>query len=297
MERDLTIILVAYNSAKTLRRSLQSLRDYAPELRHEIVVVDNASPDESAEIAAEFAGVHVLRIGENRGFGAGNNAGAKAFPARYYYLHNTDAYLRAPVLDRAVKSLQENDKIGIAGLPLVYPDGSPQTGAYAFTTPLKWALQGLGIGGALRWMLRTKTGRVLLKPLAATRMGRSFYATESGAAQTDGSVSRVDWVTGAAMLIRHEAWADMGGFDEDIFLYGEDEDLCRVARQHGWEVAQIAVAPVEHDFGWGSSGRASKTVARLKADSLAVFIDKHFRGGRRAAMRTLLWLKRKAWGV
>ncbi|WP_291836668.1 glycosyltransferase family 2 protein [Limimaricola sp.] len=300
---DLTIVLVAYNSDRTLAKSLQSLKDFAPQhLRYRLVVVDNNSPDGSANLVErEFPDVTLLRGPTNLGFGGGNNLAMGAYPARYYYLHNTDAYLQQPVLDDVIHALDRATDVGIVGLPLIYPDQSPQTAAYAYSTPAKWALQGLGVSSALKIALRWRVGRHLLAPLARTRMGKTFFRTEAGQRQgppTNG-LTPVDWVCGASLVLRHETFMETGGFDESIFLYGEDEDLCRGAADKGWRIAQIDTFPVVHDFGWGTRKRTSRRVARLKAESLATFIDKHFQRGspRWMAMHLMLWVKRRSWGA
>lgn len=300
---DLTIVLVAYNSDKTLAKALKSIADFAPQhLRSRIVVVDNNSPDGSADLVqCDFPQVTLLRSPVNLGFGGGNNLAMRAFPARYYYLHNTDAYLQHPVLDDVIDAADRAPEVGIVGLPLVYPDQSPQTAAYAFSTPAKWALQGLGVGAALKKVLRWRVARRVLAPLGHTRMGKTFFAAEVGQSQRRPSnrLEPVDWVCGAALVLRHQVFMDTGGFDESIFLYGEDEDLCRAAAGKGWGVAQIDTCAVVHDFGWGTSGRASRRVAKLKAESLATFVNKHFQRGspRWIAMRVMLWIKRRSWGA
>lgn len=302
MKNDVTVVVVTYNSARFVRDCLKSLIANAPLLHSsQIVVVDNASKDDTVSIIkSDFPEVTLLESPENVGFGRGNNLGMAHAPARYYYLHNADAYLQKNVLDQAINILDGAPHIGVAGLPLVFPDMSPQTGAYAFTTPLKWALQGLRIPAIARRIASDPNLRWLHKPLATLPMARSFLRTHNGNAQTATKIALVDWVCGAALILREETRTALdGGFDPSIFLYGEDEDLCIEARKSGWNVAQLPVTPVIHEFGWGSSGKASREVARLKADSLKVFINKHFSrpGPSWAAMRAMLWIKRKSWRV
>lgn len=301
---DLTIVVVTYNSFDTIARCLLSLREYVPkQITSRVVVVDNASCDGTAEIVrSQFPEVHLLQPGENLGFGKANNLAMQRFPARYYYLHNADAYLQGDSIDRVVGVMDANPKVGIAGLPLVYPDQSPQTAAYAFTSPVKWGLQGVGVGKVLRNLLRSKSGRLLLAPVRRVRMARTFMATATPSKNPqllDGSLETVDWVCGASFVISESARAAVGGFDEIFFLYCEDEDLCHRVSDAGWQICQISVIPVIHDFGWGKSGRSSPIVARLKADSHTILINRYFLKGSMSwiAMHAMLWIKARIWGA
>lgn len=302
MKTDLTIVVVSFNSERFLRDCLTSLRQHRP-TRHcaQIVVVDNGSRDASARIVAEeFPEVTLIKAGENLGFGRGNNLGMDAAPARWYYLHNVDAYLQENVLDPALDMLDADPSIGVAGLPLVFPDLSPQTGAYAFTTPTKWALQGLGVQKLAHFIATQQRLGWLRRLLSAFPIARSFLRTHSSDDGTPTGIVDVDWVCGAALLLSEQVRCGLGGgFDPEIFLYGEDEDLCIGARDLGWRIVQLPTTPVIHEFGWGSTGRTSPVVAQLKADSLTYFINKRFHrpGPAWAAMRVMLWIKRKAWGV
>lgn len=298
---DVAIVVVSYNSSDTLKNCLDSLLKHRPR-RHSwrILVVDNASADGSADLVRQgFADVELIASAENLGFGRANNLAMDRQPARYYYLHNADAYLQDNVLDPALDYLDANPETGIAGLPLVFPDHSPQTAAYAFSTPLKWALQAIGLDKIVKRILRSGLVGRFAKPLSRLPLARTFVDTHLGPQDREAAAKEVDWVCGAAMIVRNEVKSALGGFDPRIFLYGEDEDLCIEAAKKGWHIEQIRCTPVIHDFGWGKSGRTSPTVARLKQQSLRYFIDKHFPRWRPSwlAMRVLLWLKGLTWNV
>lgn len=299
---DVTIAVVTYNSERFVRKCLGSLLEHLPgDFSAQIVVLDNASTDKSVEIIKnEFPSVTLIESPENLGFGRGNNKCMEEAPARYYYLHNADAYLQDDSLNSALHLLEKEQDIGIAGLPLVFPDLSPQTGAYGYTTPSKWALQALGVRKLAKWIATSPSAALVRKPLSKVPMAATYIRTHSSQSGAPSQVTDVDWVCGASLILREAVRTDLGGgFDPAIFLYGEDEDMCICARQKGWRIAQLPVTPVIHEFGWGSSGKTSPVVARLKASSLKVFIDKHFRPGspKWIAMRTMLWIQKKSWGV
>ncbi|QYJ06360.1 glycosyltransferase family 2 protein [Qipengyuania flava] len=301
-ENTLTIVVVTYNSAAFVRGCIESLLAHAPKVPHRIVFVDNASSDDTVRIVKEeFPQIELVELEENIGFGRGNNAGFAHAPARYYYCHNADAYLQDDILDKAVEAFEQDPKLGIAGLPLVYPDHSPQTSAYAASTPMKWALQGLAIGPIAKAVIAKDPTGLAAKALGKTRMGKTFAATHSGQDPVQSErpfVEEVDWVCGAAFLLRHELLETFGyGFDPDIFMYGEDEEFCLRASSAGWRIAKLNTTPVIHEFGWGKSVKSSRRVVDLKFDGLTTTINKTFadRPFSRAAMHAMLRMKYAVW--
>jgi GT2 family glycosyltransferase len=255
---------------------LASLIEWAPSFPHKIVVVDNGSTDGTTDIVEEFHPIVELMRSTNYGFGAANNLAMRSHPSQFYYLHNTDAYLQADSLSPAIKFMLENEQVGVTGLPLVYPDGSSQTSAYSFSSPFKWILQAFGIDKLVHRILKSKVGNALGPIFARFRVGRTYVATHDGNQhRRKGDVISADWVSAASMLMSHEALQRTGGFDERIFLYGEDQDLgFRIGRQ-GLAVVQLIEEPVIHDHGWGKESKRS-AYSPLKYDSLRYFVDKHF---------------------
>lgn len=299
---DVTIAVVTYNSERFIRDCISSLIENTPQnFSTQIVVVDNASSDNTTTILKEeFPQIKLIKSQNNMGFGQGNNLAMEQAPARYYYLHNADAYLQGDSLNTALNLLEQHPKIGIAGLPLVFPDHSPQTGAYGFTSPAKWLLQGIGVRYLAKWIATSDRAKWLRTPLSKFSMAETYLRTHSSVSEPLNRIVDVDWVCGASLILRENVRLDLdGGFDPGIFLYGEDEDMCIQAHQAGWRVAQLPVLPVIHEFGWGSSGKTSPVVSRLKAESLKFFVDKHFKVGsiKWAAMRVMLWIQKKSWGV
>lgn len=299
MNLNICIVIVSYNSSSTLIRSIQSIYDYSPDnYDFSVVLVDNASIDKCVELVREkFPNVKVIANSKNLGFGKANNLAMKSTQADFYYLHNSDAYLQRNILDDAVSFMEGNGDIGIVGFPLVYPDYSVQTAAYSRSSPLKWFLQGLKIDVLARILLTKFSFIRRISLLKNSNLTKSFTRSFDSASE---SFVDVDWVCGASMLIRDDARiAAGGGFDEDIFLYGEDEDLCLEVKSCGWRVGQLSLTPVIHDFGWGQHKKNSKVVARLKGKSLTYFVNKRFRKYSTSwfLMRFFLFVKRKSWGV
>ena len=299
---DISIIIVIYNSLETIERSVASVLDHFPQkYSARITVVDNGSTDTGAQVVSEtFPEVAVISTEKNLGFGRAANIAMAEAPGRYYYLHQSDAYLQSNVLDQAFDYLEGQPDVGVAGLPLVFPDHSPQTAAYAFSSPWKWFFQGVGVATLARWMVQSRIGASLAEPLMRLAWGKTYLHTHMGREGEGDQAREVDWVCGAAMILRDEVRQQLnGGFDPRYFLYGEDEDLCIEARKHGWRVEQLAVQPVIHDFGWGKNKKTSPRVIQIKYENLKKFIDKHFKRGSLSwsAMRLFLSIKHFWWRV
>jgi N-acetylglucosaminyl-diphospho-decaprenol L-rhamnosyltransferase len=225
MSPDLSAVVVAFDSGADLQACLASIHAEAAAagVRAEVVVVDNGSRDGSVEGLGE---VRVLRNPTNRGYGAAANQGFRATSAERVLFLNPDATLQPGAL-RALL-----DGMGDAALSaprLVLPDGTDQESPRAFYD--------------LTTVLARRT------PLGRTDLGRRAALRHLPA--RDGAAD-VDWVTGAAMLLRRDAVAAAGPFDERYFLYFEDVDLCRRLHATGRRVVFQPSARVRHRFGGGS---------------------------------------------
>lgn len=277
---DVCIIVVSFNSKSTLKKCISSIFEHAPKMfSYKVMLVDNASIDGClGELNRDFPDLDIIVNDKNLGFGAANNIAMNRIDAKFYYLHNVDAYLKSNVLDNALEIMNKDPSIGIAGLPLVFPDFSPQTSAYSYSTPTKWILQIFQIDKMIKLIISADI-KFVNKVLSKTKYGKTFVNTHAQHAQIKNEpINFVDWVCGASMIIRKETKIDVGGgFDENIFLYGEDEDICLEASKKNWKICQLNVDSVIHEFGWGKKNKKSRTVSKYKYNSLKVFINKHYK--------------------
>jgi N-acetylglucosaminyl-diphospho-decaprenol L-rhamnosyltransferase len=210
---DLSVSIVNTNSRELLLACLASLAG----TEAEIVVLDNASEDGSADAVRErFPDVRVIAQPFRAGFGANHNTVIRVTGGRYVYVLNEDTTADDWALERIVAYLDAHPRVAALGPRLVYPDGRLQDSAWRFPTPLVSAF-----------------GVVTLGKL--------------GVKQSRGAAPRpVDWVMGAALVLRREALEQVGLFDEDFFLYSEEVDLQFRLRQAGWEVHYFPEATVVH---------------------------------------------------
>jgi N-acetylglucosaminyl-diphospho-decaprenol L-rhamnosyltransferase len=247
---DVSISLVNTNSRELLLACLESLRG----VDAEIVVLDNASEDGSAAAVRErFPEVRLLAQDRRAGFGANHNTVIGATSGRYVYVLNEDTTSDDWGLERMVAHLDANPRVAALGPRLVYPDGSLQDSAWRFPTPAVAALGLLTLGRAA--------------------------VTQSGGSET----RDVDWAMGAALLVRREALAEVGGFDEGFFLYSEETDLCLRLRRAGWRTQYFPQVTVVHHESQFSSGIPERRVNEMWRSRHRYWRKHHSAAGARVA--------------
>jgi exopolysaccharide biosynthesis polyprenyl glycosylphosphotransferase len=251
---DLSVIVVTHEAAADIASCLSSVLDVPDLVSREVIVVDNASTDGTAEVVASgFAGVRLIRKRRRDGFSTNSNIGATAASGRHLLFLNPDARVRPGALDALVSHLDDHPSVAVTGPVTIFPDGRPQASARAFPAPV----QGVVRRTPLRWFFPGTADAHLLPAVPS------------------GSVRDVDWMLGAALTVRGDAFRAVHGFDEGYRLYCEDMDLCRRLRECGWDVQQVAAAVVEHALGELTSKRflTWRTVWHLR--SAARFVRIH----------------------
>ena len=230
-------VVVEYHSGEALPACLDSLRSSGVD---EIVVVDNgAAGGESGPPPDLPAGVRWVPSPDNPGFGAGVNRGAATVSADLLLICNPDILLEPGALDVLRSALEHDPAAGAAGPALVDRDGQVTQSARAFPTFRgSWRQAWLG--------LLRPSGRS-----AAEYRSRNRRLAEGGI---------VDWVTGACILARADAFHDIGGFDGRYFLYVEEVDLCWRLRQAGWRVRYEPRARVRHIGAVSTSSRPYRAI-------------------------------------
>ena len=258
--------LLNWRTADMTARALDLL---VPELRGlgsaRVMVVDNDSQDGSLEKLTAHVTAHgyqdvaeVVASGHNGGFGFGNNVTLRsglraADPPEYFYLLNSDAFMRAGTLRALVDYADAHPRVGIAGSTVLTLEGVPQTSAFRFPSPLSELEAMVSLGVVSRVLKRS----IVPLPIPA-------------ATTTD-----VDWVAGASMLLRRDMLEKIGIFDETFFLYYEETDLCLRAKRAGWQVAYVREGAVEHEGG-ASTGVTSSVVVQKPMPTYVFASRRHF---------------------
>jgi asparagine synthase (glutamine-hydrolysing) len=226
-ERDLSVIVVNWNTRERLRDCLASAEKHLSRIDHEILVVDNGSSDGSPEmVEREFPGIRLIRNDENLGFGRANNQAMRVARGRWFLLLNSDTILVDDSVQTLCGEVQRENDIGIAHCRLNFPDGRLQHTVYRFPSVKLALVEDLGL---YKLMPKAKTGPLLLS-------GYWDYSEERD----------VDWVAGAFMLLPRRVFAETGGFDERLFMYGEDLEWCYRVRDHGWRIRFYPQASIIH---------------------------------------------------
>jgi GT2 family glycosyltransferase len=231
---DVSVVIVSWNVRDLLVRCLQAVFEQAVEgvPAIEVIVVDNASTDHSAQAASDV-GATVIANGENVGYGRANNVGLRAARGRYLLVLNPDTVPCPGSIASMLAFAERNPRAGIVAPRLLNPDGSVQRSAFRFPTLLMAALDlfpaPLWLPGRLRDRLATSrlNGRYPHEP----QRRRPF---------------RCDHPLGAAMLISREAYERCGGFDPKIFMYSEEIDLAMRYSEAGYTCWQVPMSEVVH---------------------------------------------------
>jgi len=228
--KDISVVIVAWNAKKYVELCLQSLADAPPRRSMEVFVVDNASADGTSEmIETRFPSVRLIKSSENRGFSRGNNVAIRQTAGRYVALVNPDVIVFPGCLDALADFLDENTKVGNVGPRVFNPDMTQQSTCRRFPTLWNNFCSALRLEGILK--------------------GSRLFAGEHMLYFAHDRTLPVDVIVGCFSMIRREALDQVGLLDEGLFMYGDDVDWCRRARNAGWDVVFYPGAQAMHDRG------------------------------------------------
>jgi N-acetylglucosaminyl-diphospho-decaprenol L-rhamnosyltransferase len=249
------IVIVNWNSRSLLRECLAALDQSDIAERLNVIVIDNASADGSAEgLAVERARFDLVRNAENRGFAAACNQGARRGTAPFLLFLNPDVRVKRDTVATAVRYLNDpvQSGVGIVGAQLLDVEGRVQRSCARAPT----------------------TATLLLRSLFLDRLCPALVPPHFLTEWDHGDTRTVDQVMGAFLLIRRELFERLGEFDERFFLYYEDVDLCVAARQAGWSVVHFVGAQAFHE-GQGTTSAVKDRRLFHHASSRVEYCAKH----------------------
>jgi N-acetylglucosaminyl-diphospho-decaprenol L-rhamnosyltransferase len=206
-------------------------------------------------VAEQFPTVRLLATSQNLGFTRGNNRALRIARGRHLLLLNPDAVLAPGALDAMVDFLDGHPDVGVVGPQLRFPDGTIQPSRHRFPSRLTAFVD----------------GTVLQRWLNDSPLLTAFYARDRG----DDELQDVDWLRGACLMVRREAAATVGLFDERFFMYSEEVDLCRRIRAAGWRIVYLPSAVVVHHEGQSSQLNPAARDNNFH-DSRVSYYEKHF---------------------
>jgi len=246
-----TAVIVSYNTRELLLAGLASLRGVTCPL--EVVVVDNASADGSAEaVRAQYPDVYLIASPENGGFSKANNLGIRAADAAYVLVLNSDAAVQPGAVEAMVDLLHRRRDVAIVGPRTLSPDGTIQVSFGPDLTPWNELRQRRLVHG------------VKARRPWALRRAHALASVEHEPA----------WVSGSCFLARRDVLEEVGLFDEGFFLYEEDVDLCVRVRKAGYRVVFTPTATVVHHLGRSMETASTRAREEYKKSHLR-FYEKH----------------------
>jgi N-acetylglucosaminyl-diphospho-decaprenol L-rhamnosyltransferase len=261
----IAVVLVTYESAEDLPACLASLPQAAAPHELEILIVDNASHDDSAGVARAL-GAKVVESERNLGYSRAANRGAAETAAPWLLVANPDTVLAPGSLARLIATAEADPRIACIGPRLRNLDGSDYPTGRRFPSLLIGGLHAL-LGPV--WPGNPATRRYHLIDLDRTQP------------------ARVDWVSGACMVLRRSAFDEVGGFDGSYFMYFEDMDLCLRLARAGWRIVLEPRAIVEHVVGGSTRSAPYRKVLDHHRSTLR-FYRRRYAGDPRLALLPLV---------
>jgi len=254
---DVSVVIISYNVRDFLEQCLHSIQRACEGLQAEVLVVDNASRDSSAQMVEnKFPWVQLMANRVNRGFSGANNQAIKAARGRYVLLINPDTLAREDTVESMIKFMDNHPRVGAAGCKILNSDGTLQLSCRrSFPTPWVALSKLLGLG---RIFPRSRIfGRYNLTYLDPQQM------------------APVDALSGSFMFLRRETLQEVGLLDEEYFMYGEDLDLCYRIKQAGWDIFYVPDTQIIHFKGKSTEASASTVLDFYRA--MHIFVRKHLR--------------------
>jgi len=254
---DLSIVIVSWNVCDLLRQCLRSIFANLQACEIEVIVVDNASGDDSVEmVRTEFPDVHIIANARNRGFPAANNQGITIAQGRYVFLLNPDTEVVDDALATMIAFADEHVDVAVIGPQLLNPDGSVQSSRRRLPTLATAVFEST-------W----------LTPYAPRSVLRRYRMLDT----PDEMTQDADWVDGAALMARRRAIEQIGPMDEGFFMYSEELDWCRRFGEGGWRVVYLPAARIVHHRGKSSEQVAAASHIHFQTSKVRYFSKYHGR--------------------
>ena len=260
----LSVVVVNWNTQGLLRDCLTTLAAHMKDVDHEVLVVDNASADGSADmVAREFPAVRLIRNTENVGFARANNQAMRVARGQWFMLLNSDTRLTDDSVARLFAQVRDRPGAGVTHCRLLLENGHVQYSTYRFPSVRLAVLEGFG----------------LYKLLPAARRGRLLLAGY----WEEEEEREVDWVSGAFMLMPRAVFETTGGFSEEFFMYGEDLEWCYRIRAAGFSIRHFPQASLIHlDHSSSNIRWGERRVALCLKSQLDIYGQRHGRLGQAA---------------
>ena len=256
-------MIVNYRSYAEITLCLESLYG-ALASDVEVIVIDHETDATgAATLMRQFPWIRLIEVSENPGFAAGVNHGARVARGEYLLLINPDCIVNNDAPHTLATWMVGHPRVGVCGAQVRELDGTVQASARRFPNPTT------GLAGRTSWLTRNWPNN----PFSAWNLMR---------VEGDQTVD-VDWVSGACMMVRRAAFDEVGGMDEQFFLYWEDADLCRRLYSNGWKTVYNPAASVTHLTSRSSKQAPVQSLKAFHRSAFRYFLKHGGRGARAAA--------------
>lgn len=243
--KKISIIIVNYQSEQPLLGCLASIyKNLKKQEAIEIIVVNNDESKKLVRLREQFPAIKIIENEKNLGYGGASNLGAKSAEGEVLFFLNPDTEVLSANIEEMLVELKKNKELAILGTHLVEVDGKDQ-----------WWNAGVEI----------TLGDIILNNLRIIRSKKIWQSPKK---------REVDWVSGAALLIKKEVFEKIGGFDQNLFLYFEDIDLCRRAKKLGKKVLYFPEFSVKHLGGKSFSNKKEQKQEYYQSQDY--YFQKHF---------------------
>lgn len=250
---DLSVVIVNYQTYEVTRNAVSSVLSYSYPFSYEIIVVDNASEDDSlAKLKADFKDkVRFIESAENNGFASGNNLALRNLKSKYVLLLNSDTIVYEDTLVNIYKYMEENPSVGACGCQVLLENGNlDKASRRSFPNP------------------QNAFYRLFHIPVKSEKDNYNLDNLDN-----DG-IYEIDCLTGAFMFIRYSVLKEIGFLDETFFMYGEDIDLCYRIKKAGWKIVYFGKSKITHFKGLSSKKQKNKLIYEFY-HSMYIYYNKH----------------------
>ena len=257
IKMDLSIVIVNYNTKKLTIDCIQSVLNSKLNFQYEILVVDNASSDGSVEqIKSLFPYIKVISNKENVGFSKANNQAIRRCSGRYVLLLNSDTIVNECTLDKMILFMDEEKDVGAVGCEVNLPDGTLDKACHrGFPTP--------------------EASFYYMVGLAQKYPTSPKYNSYHKSYMNMHEIHDIDCLVGAFIMVRREAFEQVGLLDEEFFMYGEDIDWCFRIKEVGWRIVYNPTVSIVHYKGASSRKKPFKIVYEFHR-AMYLFHKKHY---------------------
>lgn len=260
---DLSVVVLSYNTKKILKNCLDAIFQNTQGITYEVIVIDNASTDGSGQmVQKEFPQVILIANKENLGFARGNNQGLNQASGKLVLLLNSDTVVKPGALEKMVKFMDQHPEAGTIGPKLLNEDGS----------------------------LQASVGKFPSLPVVLVMLFKEHFGGSQLVRRSYDQTRSVDWVMGAALMVRKEILDKTGLMDEEIFMYYDEVEWCYRIKKAGFQIYFYPEAEITHLWQKSSAtGRKGPILANYQG--LVYFYKKHKSYPELAILRILLKLK------